>query len=92
MNSLLHKACAGLALSLALTLATARADTVASFTGGPGSAAVAIYPGQSFTSVASDPLSNITFNFFSNANPATTPFALGTGFLLSTQFAGSPRD
>ena len=37
------------------------------------------------------PESNIVFNFFSNASPATTPYAIGTGFLLSMEYLGSPN-
>lgn len=47
------------------------------------------YLGQSFTTVTISPELNIALNFFSNV-PPTTPYALGTGFLLSIQYAGTP--
>jgi hypothetical protein len=49
------------------------------------------YSGQSFTTVTVTPESNIAFNFFSDL-PATTPYALGTGFLLSMEYLGTPAD
>jgi hypothetical protein len=48
--------------------------------------------GQSFTMPSSGgPWDNITFNFFSNS-PATTPFTLGTAFLLNEQYLGMPSN
>jgi hypothetical protein len=65
-----------------------RADTIAQHTDGtqnPGG----VYLGQSFTTVTLSPVSNIAFNFFLDV-PATTPLALGTGFLLSMAYTGAP--
>ena len=73
---------------VAQPFAGARADTIAENTGGTLSNPDA-YIGQSFTTVTVSPESNIAFNFFSNI-PATTPYALGTGFLLSMQYLGTP--
>jgi hypothetical protein len=68
-----------------------RADTIAENTAGPGFQGNIGCWGQSFTTVAGTPESNIAFNFFSNV-PATTPYALGTGFLLSMQYLGTPAN
>jgi hypothetical protein len=84
----LRRTIAALALSVLVTLANAHATTIASNTGGNGFNQQG-YFGQSFTTVAGSPASNITFNFFSDI-PATTPFASGTGFLLSMEYLGSP--
>jgi hypothetical protein len=66
-----------------------RADTIAQNTGGFNNSSSGIYWGQSFTTVTSGPESNIAFNLFSDV-PATTPYALGTGFLLSMAYTGTP--
>jgi VPDSG-CTERM motif len=66
-----------------------RANTIAENTGGPDTSSSGVYWGQSFTTVASGPESNIAFNLFSDV-PATTPYALGTGFLLSMAYTGTP--
>lgn len=69
-----------------------RADTIAENTGGQNvNNNIAFYQGQSFTTVTVTPESNIAFNFFSDV-PATTPYALGTGFLLSMQYLGTPAN
>ena len=82
---LLRKTIAGLSLSvILLAFNNAQANTIASFTGGIGFNQQG-YFGQSFTTVAGGPASNITFNFFSDI-PATTPFASGTGFILTMQY------
>ncbi len=86
---LLRKTIAGCSLSVILLAFTnAQANTIASFTGGIGFNQQG-YFGNSFTTVAGSPVSNITFNFFSDI-PATTPFASGTGFLLTMQYLGTP--
>jgi hypothetical protein len=74
-------------LSALLSVSDARAITIAEHTAGtlPDENGVA---GQSFTTVAGSPASNITFNFFTDV-PATTPYAVGTGFLYSMQYAGT---
>ena len=78
-----------LGLSALVCLAHARAVTIAENTGGLGTFSAAAYNGQSFTTVAGSPTSNIAFNFFSDI-PATTPYALGTGFVLSMEYLGTP--
>ncbi len=47
------------------------------------------YFGQSFTTTTATAENNIVFNWFSDV-PATTPYALGTGFLLSSAYTGTP--
>ena len=66
-----------------------RAVTIAENTAGTLSSGGGFYFGQSFTTVAGSPESNIAFNFFSDV-PATTPYAVGTGFLLSMAYTGTP--
>jgi hypothetical protein len=82
-------ACFALALGALVPLAGARANTIAENTGGTTLSNSGKYWGQSFTTVTVSPESNIAFNFFSDV-PATTPYALGTGFLLSMQYTGTP--
>jgi hypothetical protein len=82
-------ACLVLCLSALVSLTGARANTVAENTGGLSSAAQVFF-GQSFTTVTVSPESNIAFNFFSDV-PATTPYAIGTGFLLSMEYTGTPE-
>jgi hypothetical protein len=81
-------ACFVFFLSALVSLSSARANTIAENTGGLSSGAQGFF-GQSFTTVTISPESNIAFNFFSDV-PATTPYALGTGFLLSMQYTGTP--
>jgi len=81
-------ACFALALSALASLADARANTIAENTGGNSTNAPG-YFGQSFTTVTVSPESNVAFNFFSDFS-ATTPYALGAGFLLSMQYTGTP--
>jgi len=81
-----------LALAAALlgaSVSSARADTVASNTDGPFLTPISFYVGQSFTTTTATAVNNIAFNFFSDV-PATTPYALGTGFLLSSVYTGTP--
>ena len=47
------------------------------------------FVGQSFTVVGAGSFTNIGFNFFTNVT-TPTPYAVGTGFLLSSPFVGSP--
>ena len=57
-------------------------STVVISSGGP------VFVGQSFTVLGSGSFTNIVANFFSD-EPASTPLAAGTGFLLSTAYTGS---
>ncbi len=82
-----------LALAAALlgaSVSSARADIVASNTDGQFFTPESFYVGQSFTTTTATAENNIAFNFFSDV-PATTPYALGTGFLLSSVYTGTPR-
>jgi hypothetical protein len=45
--------------------------------------------GESFTTPGGGPWNSLSFNFYSNS-PATTPAAVGTAFLLSMAYAGTP--
>ena len=78
-----------LALRVLVPLAGARANTIAENTGGDGGNTFENFIGQSFTTVTVSPESNIVFNLFSEV-PPTTPYAVGTGFLLSMQYTGTP--
>ncbi len=83
-----------LALAAALlgaSVSSARADIVASNTAGTFFTPESFYVGQSFTTTTATAENNIAFNFFSDV-PATTPYALGTGFLLSSVYTGTPAD
>ena len=73
-----------------LTSGPATAGVIESITSGAAFTLHPSYVGQSFTTPAGGPWGNITFNFFSNASPATTPYAIGTAYLLSQVFAGTP--
>jgi hypothetical protein len=75
--------------SLAFIITPASAATLAEFTGGAFTVNTPGAPGQSFTVTGSGSFTNIRFNFFANF-PATTQFAIGTGFLLSSSYAGTP--
>ena len=66
-----------------------RANTIAENTGGDQFSYGGFYWGQSFTTVTLSPVSNIAVNLFSDV-PSTTPYALGTGFLLSMAYTGTP--
>ena len=69
----------------------ANAQTViASVTSGSGTGGSDAYVGESFTTTTLIPMTNITFNLFSDF-PAVTPAAFGTGFLLSQEYLGSPN-
>ena len=70
-----------LGLSALVCLADARAITIAENTAGTTALGTGFF-GQSFTTAPGSPTSNIAFNFFSHS--ATTPVAVGNGFLLST--------
>lgn len=80
-----------LGLASVTSLSSARANTIAENTGGMFLITDEFYVGQSFTTVSAGPVSNIAFNFFSDV-PATTPYAIGTGFLLSMEYTGTPAN
>jgi hypothetical protein len=78
-----------LGLSALVCLTDARAVTIAENTAGLTTVLSGPALGQSFTTVAGSPTSNVAFNFFSDV-PATTPLAAGDGFLLSMEYLGTP--
>jgi len=72
-----------------LVIASAQGGTIAAYTGGTQTAPFGYFFGQSFTTTNLVPVSDITFNFYSDV-PPTTPLAIGTGFLLSQAYFGTP--
>lgn len=79
----------GIVLCSTSPVTSAKADAIVSETSGTLSGS--LFYGQSFTTPSGGPWDDITFNFFSNI-PATTPEAVGTAYLLSESFSGSPSD
>jgi hypothetical protein len=63
------------------------AATVVSFAGGTESSTVPLFLGQSFTVPGGGPYDDIAFSFL---NSSSTPYATGTGFLLSSEYLGTP--
>jgi PEP-CTERM motif-containing protein len=76
-----------IALFLMLAATVAYGDTLATVTGGQNPIGIPLYVGQSFSVFGSGSYTNIVFNFFT---PAGDPYALGTGYLFSTAYAGTP--
>jgi hypothetical protein len=72
-------------LMFAATLA--HGDTLATVTGGQTPIDISLYIGQSFSVLGSGSYTNIVFNFFT---PAGDSYALGTGYLFSNAYAGTP--
>jgi hypothetical protein len=76
----------------AATATLVPAQVIVQYTAGP--AVGTDYWGQSFTTPGGGPWSNITFNFYSTAasgsNPASTPTAVGSAFLLTQEYLGTP--
>jgi hypothetical protein len=82
---------ASLALTAVLLSSHAFAGVIVVNTGGTAQS-FGGFVGQSFTMPSSGgPWNDITFNFFSDV-PATTPFAIGTGFLLDQAYLGTPSN
>jgi len=77
---------------LAATVSPAPAQIILQVTSGQGTA-IAFF-GQSFTTPAGGPWSEITFNFYATpatgTTPASTPVAAGTAFLLTQEYLGTP--
>lgn len=74
---------AAAALSISLI---AHASTLASDTGGPATNNAG-YFGQSFTVGGSGTFDDITFNYYTGS---LAPYAIGTGYLFSTAYTGTP--
>src|SRR5579862_3066893 len=66
-----------------------RADVIASNRAGTLNLSVSLFVGQEFVTPAGPAEDNLVFNFYSDTS-ATTPAAFGTGFLLSSAYAGLP--
>ena len=77
-------------LAISLTCASLKAGVFTEFTSGTNYTGSAGYVGQEFTTPSGGPWDDITFNFFSNEGPATTPNAQGDLFLTSTEYVGTP--
>jgi hypothetical protein len=75
-------------LLISMAVPAASGATILQNTGGT-LGVVTNFFGESFTTPAGGPWSNITFNFFSDI-PATTPTAAGTAFLLTQEYLGTP--
>lgn len=73
--------------ALGLLPLTARASTLAQETAGTGTQAGAQWVGQSFTIVGSGNYNDIAFNFYTSGS---TPYAIGTGYLFSAPYTGTP--
>jgi len=76
------------AASLLISSLVAHADVISKSTSGPYTN-VAAYVGQSFLVYGTGTYDDISFNFIS---PTSSPYALGTGYLFSTPYTGSPAD
>lgn len=72
---------------LAASALAAHAVTVASNTAGPLTSGTGFDWGQSFTTAAGGPFDDIALNLY---NSAGSPYAAGTGFLLSEAYSGTP--
>lgn len=84
MRFRLFMAAAVLSTSVAL-----HADTLANVTSGVAVNFTPGYIGQSFTALGTGTYQNIVFNFYAGA---LVPFAMGTGFLFSQAYTGTPAN
>jgi hypothetical protein len=75
---------AAVILSTALCL---RGETISEFTSGTGPIDVTTYAGQAFLVLGSGSYTNISFNFFT---PSGSAYSIGTAYLFSTPYTGSP--
>jgi hypothetical protein len=81
-----------LSLAAMLVSSQAFASVIVQNTAGTDSSSANGFYGESFTTPSpGGPWNNITFNFFSDV-PATTPFAIGTAYLLDQVYSGTPPD
>jgi PEP-CTERM motif len=78
-----------IAVLMCLASLAASAGIVVQYTGGTEVSASPWFFGESFTTPAGGPWSNLAFNFFSNV-PPVTPAAAGTAFLLTREYLGTP--
>jgi hypothetical protein len=75
------------AIFATLCFVSAHADTLASFTVDTASIGDPNYLGESFFAGGFGTFDNIAFNFFS---PTGADYAIGTGYLFSTPYTGTP--
>lgn len=82
-------------LGMAVTAIPARAQ-IMQITSGATGGTYGAYAGLTFTTPAGGPWSNITFNFYATpamgSAPASTPEAVGTAFLLTQVYNGTPSN
>ena len=65
----------------------AHADTLAMSTAGTAVLASTLYTGQAFTVTGTGSYADIAFNYYT---AGLTPYALGTGYLFSSVYTGTP--
>jgi PEP-CTERM motif len=65
----------------------AHGDTLATVTGGTQPIGASLYVGQSFSVFGSGSYTDISFNFYA---PGLDPYAIGTGYLFSAPYTGTP--
>jgi hypothetical protein len=69
--------------------ACAYGDTIAQFNGGTGAINLTTYTGQSFLVLGTGSYTNIAFNFY---DPSGNPYAIGTAYLFSMPYSGTPAN
>jgi hypothetical protein len=79
--------CAMAAFACFMLSICAHGDTIAEFTGGTGAINLTTYDGQSFLVLGSGSYTNISFNFY---DPSGDPYAIGTAYLFSIPYSGTP--
>ena len=67
----------------------AHAATISEFTSGSGALNLSTVDGQAFLVLGSGDYTNIAFNFY---DPSQNPYAIGTAYLFSSPYAGTPAD
>jgi PEP-CTERM motif len=74
-------------VSILFASVCAYGDTLATVTGGTTPIAISLYVGQSFSVFGSGNYNDISFNFYT---PGEDPYAIGTGYLFSAPYGGTP--
>jgi hypothetical protein len=77
-------------LVLALAAPAAHADTIAQNAGGMAAETSGFFWGQSLRTPAGGRWHDLTFSFFFDLLPPTTPAASGTAFLLTQEYPSTP--
>ena len=78
------------AVGLVSAAPAARADIITENLGGTGGSPNGLAFGQSLVTPAGGPWHDLTFSFFFDLLPPTTPAASGTAFLLTQEYPGTP--